>query len=167
MTPEGRSRRYVQEICRRIGEDKIELGNACCGVRARGSKATRASAATAAAPRAGQEGAPEEKEEGETPAEVLVVAEEGTVSEESEEGSDGVKVKVKGKGGGSGALEDAGRWEVVDGRGRTRCFDEVRRSRRGGKARQYYRSSCCCCRLPLMLLLLQTLACRCLLGSRE
>lgn len=32
MTPAGRSRQYVGEICRRIGEDKIELGNACRGV---------------------------------------------------------------------------------------------------------------------------------------
>lgn len=36
LTPKGRSRQYVQKICRRIGEENIELGNACCRVVLRG-----------------------------------------------------------------------------------------------------------------------------------
>lgn len=103
LTPAGRSRQYVQEICRRIGDDKIELGNACRRVVARDPKAA-----------AGQS-----EEEGETPAEVLVEAAEAVEggSEGSGEISDGVKVKKE---------EDSGRWEVVDGKGNTRYFDEVR-----------------------------------------
>lgn len=31
-TPAGRSRRYVEEICSRIGKDNIELGNGCTKV---------------------------------------------------------------------------------------------------------------------------------------
>lgn len=37
-TPASRSRQYVQEICRRIGEDRIELGNACVKVERVGSQ---------------------------------------------------------------------------------------------------------------------------------
>lgn len=122
MTPAGRSRCYVQEICRRIGEEKIELGNACHGVKARGIKTPSPKQGTAAA--AAASGTTEAKEEVETPAVVLV--EEGTGSEESEEGSDGVKVKVKAKGSGA-PQEDSGRWEVVDSKGKKRYFDEVRK----------------------------------------
>lgn len=104
MTPEGRSRQYVQEICRRIGEDKIELGNGCRRVAPRDPKA------------AGRDQAGvEQEEEEETPAEVLVEAVAGA-SEGSDESTDGVKVKE----------EEAGRWEVVDAKGDTRFFDEVR-----------------------------------------
>lgn len=116
LTPAGRSRQYVQEICRRIGEDKIELGNACRRVVARAPKS------------AGQS---EEEEEEEAPAEVLVEAAEAVEggSEGSGETSDGVKVKKE---------EDSGRWEVVDSKGKTRYFDEVKvewigvRGRRAG-----------------------------------
>ncbi|CAN0125787.1 unnamed protein product, partial [Ectocarpus sp. 4 AP-2014] len=45
MTPAGRSRQYVREICRRIGEDKIELGNACLSVAAKRPKPVTAEAA--------------------------------------------------------------------------------------------------------------------------
>ncbi len=109
MTPEGRSRQYVREICRRIGEDKIELGNACRRVASRDPKA-------AGRDEAGVE--QEEQEEEEAPAEVLVEAVAGA-SEGSDESADGVKVKKEKE-------EEAGRWEVVDAKGETRFFDEVR-----------------------------------------
>lgn len=66
---------------------------------------------------AGQCEEEEEEEEG-TPAEVLVEAVEAIEgrSEGSGEASDGVKVKK----------EESGRWEVVDGKGKARYFDEVR-----------------------------------------
>eukprot|EP00752_Nemacystus_decipiens_P004454 g4067.t1 len=103
LTPAGRSRQYVEEICRRIGEDTIELGNACRRVAARDPK-----------------GAAEvqSEEDDETPAEVLVEAAEAVEggSEGSGETSDGVKVKKE---------EDSGRLEVVDGKGKTRYYDEV------------------------------------------
>ncbi|CAN0082345.1 unnamed protein product [Pylaiella littoralis] len=131
MTPEGRSRRYVQEICRRIGGDKIELGNACRRVSARGQQkheTRRATTKTAATVAVAQEvnegggGGGRGEGEGETPTGVLG-------SEESEEGSDGVQVKVKGimeKGEEEAEEEEeAGRWEVVDSQGKARFFDEV------------------------------------------
>lgn len=116
LTPAGRSRQYVQEICRRIGEDKIELGNACRRVVVRDPKE--------AASRGEENGHEaeheheEEEQEGETPAEVFVEAVEAAEggSEGSGEASDGVKVKKE---------EDSGRWEVVDSKGKTRYFDEV------------------------------------------
>lgn len=109
LTPAGRSRQYVQEICRRIGEDKIELSNACRRVVARDPKPAGHS----------EEGGQEGEEEEETPAEVLVEAVEAVEgsSEGSGDASDGVKVKKE---------EESGRWEVVDSKGKTRYFDEVR-----------------------------------------
>ena len=38
MTPANRSKEYVQNICRHIGEENIELGNGCCGVSLREPK---------------------------------------------------------------------------------------------------------------------------------
>lgn len=134
MTPAGRSRQYVREICRRIGEDKIELGNACRSVAAKRPKLNTAAAAATA----GHEG--EEKGEG---AEVMVEDSvvEGGGSEGSGEGTDvvEVKVKVKAKEEDHGD-EEAGRWEVVDARGKARFFDEVsEREREGDRERERLR----------------------------
>ncbi|CAM9760750.1 unnamed protein product, partial [Ectocarpus sp. 12 AP-2014] len=117
MTPAGRSRQYVREICRRIGEDKIELGNACRSVAAKRPKPVTAEAA------GHQEG-----EKGGGGADVVVEDSvvEGAGSEGSGEGVDVVEVKVKAKEDEEDQGDDeAGRWRVVDARGKARFFDEV------------------------------------------
>lgn len=119
MTPAGRSRQYVREICRRIGEDKIELGNACRSVAAKRPKPN--TAAAGAGHRGGEEGGGPD-----VMVEDSVV--EGGGSEGSGEGTDVVEVKVKAKEeeGEDGGDDEAGRWKVVDARGKARFFDEVR-----------------------------------------
>lgn len=99
MTPAGRSRQYVQEISRRIGQENLELGNACRGVVLRG---------------------------GAEPDKVPV---DGVLQEPQ-----AVVEGVEGAGAGDpvDAAEEAavggetGRWGVVDSKGTTRVFDEVR-----------------------------------------
>lgn len=96
MTPKGRSRQYVQQICSRIGEENIELGNACRRVVLReGAKAN------------------------ETPVDAVVQAAEAAV--EGGKGPEtGDKVHT------AAVTEETGRWQVVDSTGKTRGFDEVR-----------------------------------------
>lgn len=97
LTPKGRSRQYVQQICRRIGEENIELGNACRRVVLRGGAKPN-----------------------ETPADAVAQTAEAVVETgEVAETEDKVHTTVVG--------EETGRWQVVDGTGNTRVFDEVRR----------------------------------------
>lgn len=98
MTPAGRSRQYVREICRRIGEDNIELGNACRGVSLRKARSGQGEEAVGSTAEQAVDGEP--------------VAEEGGNGNEQEE---------RGK-------EERGRWQVMDSQGKTRCFDEVRKA---------------------------------------
>ena len=108
MTPKGRSRQYVQQICRRIGEDNIELGNACRRVVLTGSTKSK-----------------------EAPVDAVVqaaeaVVEGGTRPETGDKVNTATAPAV--------VTEEMGRWQVVDSTGQTRAFDEVRREEiKGGR----------------------------------
>lgn len=97
MTPAGRSRQYVKKLCGLIGEEKIELGNACSSVALR------------------------KLEPSDTAAEVLIDAAEVVVGAGTGEGQEGEEAD------GKEDEENAGRWEVLDDRGNKRYFDEVSR----------------------------------------
>lgn len=116
MTPAGRSRQYVEEICRRIGEDNIELDNACVSVVAtKEMPPTVESPTNNTAPMSmvTKSGHPTAKSNG-TP----TVAVNGGTSAGGGEAL--LKNDRTGADGGQGR-----KWEIKDSQGNTRLFDQV------------------------------------------